>query len=249
MEKISEAIKDYLLKRDDIDIKVEDVRIGNIYTAVLLEDGRCGLAYTFKEARSRNCSSIEKLLERRSVTSLFSYLSSFDPIEMAVALATSNAITNCYAEGLFEGDVLDHVDIREGDTVGMIGHFAPLTPKLNEMGVRLYIFERIKEEKDGILPETLAYSLLPECQVSLISSTSILNHSIDPLLEACSKHREVVLLGATTPIIKEVFLNTPVTLLSGVIIKDCDEILKLVSRGKGRRSFSRYVKKVNLRIK
>ena len=53
--KVALKIIDSLLDQSSA-IKVVDVRIGLRYTAVLLEDDRIGLAYTFREEAQSGCS-------------------------------------------------------------------------------------------------------------------------------------------------------------------------------------------------
>jgi len=57
-----------------------------------------------------------------------------------------------------------------------------------------------------------------------------------------------VLLGASTPLLAEVFGAQQVTMLSGVVVKDPDEALRVVSEGGGMRQFSPHVRKVTVRV-
>ena len=71
----------------------------------------------------------------------------------------------------------------------------------------------------------------------------------DNILNAARLCREVVLLGASTPLISDAFAGTAVTFLSGVIITRPQEMLRIVSEGGGVRSFKNNVRKVNLSLK
>ncbi len=229
---------------------VKDVRIGLGYTAVLVEDNRMGLAYTFREEAARGCQVFEGLpaLAGTKASQLLAFLGSQDRIEMAVALATANALINTARPELVAGDILEHVRIQPQDQVGMVGYFAPLVPRLRKKTDSILIFETVKKKVNDLLPEEEAPRLLPECQVALITSTSILNHSIDGLLSATESCREVVLLGASTPLLAEAFAGTPVTSLSGVIVTNTTAVLQIVSEGGGMRAFKETVQKVNLTL-
>ncbi len=231
-------------------IVVRDVRIGLGYTAVLLENGRAGVALTFHERLTKGCTVFKGLhpLAGRQACDLLSLLDSKDLIEMAVALATANALANTIRDDLLEGDILEYVQIGPQDKVGMVGYFAPVVPRLKEKTSSIMIFEKIKKKKGDLLPEKDAYQLLPQCQVALITSTTILNRTIDNLLGAARSCREVVLLGASTPLVPEVFAGTPVKFLSGVVVTGPEEILRIVSEGGGMRLFRENVKKVNLSL-
>jgi hypothetical protein len=69
---------------------------------------------------------------------------------------------------------------------------------------------------------------------------------MDEFLHAAAGCREVVVLGATTPLLPAAFKHTPVTCLSGVVVTSPAEVLRVVSSAGGMRQFKGYVQKVNL---
>ena len=97
-------------------------------------------------------------------------------------------------------------------------------------------------------PAERARDLLPTCSVAIITSTTLITEGLDALLEAAAGCREVALLGPSTPLLPEVFADTPVTWLSGIRIENPEKVLRVVSEGGGTRDFSPYVQKVNLRL-
>jgi uncharacterized protein (DUF4213/DUF364 family) len=99
-----------------------------------------------------------------------------------------------------------------------------------------------------VQPTERALDLLPTCSVALITSTALLTDTMDTLLDAAVGCREVALLGPSTPLLPEVFVGTPVTWLSGIRITSSADVLRVVSEGGGTRTFSPYVRKVNLRL-
>lgn len=232
-------------------IRVRDVRIGLGYTAVLLENGRAGVALTFHEGVTKGCTVFDGLhpLAGREAGALLAFLESTDKIETAVALATVNALANTIREGLLEGDIMEHIHIGPEDRVGMVGYFEPMLHRLQKKTSSIMIFEQIDRQQGNLLPEREAYRLLPQCQVAMITSTSILNHTVEKILHAARSCRDVILLGASTPLIPEVFAGTPVTFLSGVIVTQPQEILRVVSEGGGMQLFRKNVKKVNLSLR
>jgi uncharacterized protein (DUF4213/DUF364 family) len=246
---ISERIQDYL--KDKGEARVQEVRVGLRYTAVFLENGRAGVAFTFSEGMTREWPILEGLhpLEGRYASELLALLQSRNNIEMAVGLATANALANVPADGLLYGDALEYLHITSKDRVGMVGYFSPVVPKLRNLTSHVTIFEQDRERGEGCYPEEDAYRLLPKCEVAMITSTAILNHTIDKLLDSARSCREVALMGATTPLLPQVFYGTPVTLLSGVIVSRPDKILRIVSEGGGIRLFKDHVMKVNLVLK
>jgi uncharacterized protein (DUF4213/DUF364 family) len=229
--------------------RVADVRIGLGYTAVMLADDSLGVAYTFRGEAKGCCSVFDALrpLAGRPASDVLRLLESPDPITAGVGLACANALANRDEDRLMGGDILDHLDLRSGDHVGMVGDFRPLVDKIQKRVRSLSVFERVGRPS-GIPPaREEAEDALPHCQVALITATSIINHTIDRLLQAASECREVAVLGASTPLLPDAFAGSRVTMLSGVVVKDPHEVLRVISEGGGMQLFSPHVRKVSLR--
>jgi uncharacterized protein (DUF4213/DUF364 family) len=227
---------------------VADVRIGLSYTAVLLDNGNAGVAYTFLDEAAGGCSVYRNIrpLAGRPAADLLRLFDAGGRIEAALALATANALLNRPQRAFQTGDILEHLRIGPGDRVGMVGHFGPLVPAIRRQSKALYIFEKIDLPQGRLLPVAAAEDLLPQCQVALLTSTALINATADRLLELAGGCREIVFLGASTPLCAEVFADTGVTLLAGVTVADPGAILRIVSEGGGMRFFKASIEKVNL---
>lgn len=232
------------------DIMVTDVRIGLGYTAVKLADGRSGVAYTFRDQAQGGCCVFEGLrpLIGRSAADLVPLLESSDAIEAGLGLACVNALVNRPEPTQSGGDILEHLDVRADDDVAMVGNFGPLVGPLQQRARSLTIFERVAAPTGVLRPQGEAIEALSCCTIALITATSLINHTVDGLLEAARACRQVALVGASTPLVADVFEATGVTLLSGVVVTMPDEILRVVSEGGGMRQFSPHVRKVTVRV-
>lgn len=236
------------LREQGRDARVESVRVGLGYTAALLDDGRAGLAFTFRNELPGGCtvSRAAQAWAGQSALELAAGLASEDRIEAAVGLACANALSN---DGDYrEGDVLEQVGILPADRVGMVGFFGPLVAEIRSRARSLTVFEQKADPSRGLQPMQRAASELPRCQVALITATAIINHTIEGMLEAAKSCREVVILGASTPLVPEAFVGTGVTLLSGVVVSSPQEVLRVVSEAGGMRRFKPYVRKVGLAL-
>lgn len=244
--------------RQRSDATVVDVRIGLGYVAVQLDDGAVGVALTMQEAdaspgedsrpgRPGSCTGFSHLrpLAPRPAGQLLDLLGATNPVESAVGLACANAVLNRPQPQHAAGDVLDVISLGPEDRVGMVGRFGPLLGPVRQRAGALTVFEQIPEPRGQLRPAAEAFEELPRCQVALITGTTIINGSIDALLEAAQACREVVVLGASTPLVPEVFAGaSPVTWLCGVIVEDTASLLQIVSEGGGMRLFKGCVQKV-----
>ncbi len=237
-----------LVAHDAANSCVVDVRLGLTYTAVKLDDGRAGISYCFGNRLVTGCSVFRgaRPLAGRPASQLMEYLLSDDLLECSVGLATVNAIVNVQPSTALPGDVLEVVKLRKSDRVGMIGFFGPLVPALKNQVAQLDIFEESERLPGVCRPSREAFETLPHCDVAIITSTSIVNRTIDQLLEVTKNCRDTVLLGSSTPLIPKAFEDTSVSWLSGIVVHDADGILRTVSEGGGTAFFNPYVTKYNI---
>jgi uncharacterized protein len=231
------------------DHHASDIRVGLGYTAVALEDGRCGLAFTLHESEYESCTVIAEAgtLAGRKASELIAWIMQPDETACAIGLATINALIG-FPQGAVESDILDLLPIRPEDAVGMIGYFGPLVDSIRSRARSLHIFERRPIPELGVLPDSAAGDLLPECQVVILSATTILNHTIDALLDLCSAAQEIAVLGPSAPFLPESFKKRGVTILSGIHVVDCPKVLRVVSEAGGTRNFGKAIRKLTLRV-
>lgn len=233
------------------DAVVSDVRIGLGYTAVQLDDGRTGVAYTMGRQNLRGCSAFigNRPLAGNAAPDLIRYLGSDNFVESSLGLATVNAAVGIPSCGLLKGDVLDAVEILSTDKVAMIGFFGPLVGALNGRVAALDIFEERPDLSADLKPASDAISGLRESDIAVITSTSIINRTVDELLDAAHRCREVILLGPSTPLVPEAFEGTPVSVLSGITVRDSPGLLRVISEGGGTRLFGPFVTKWNMLLR
>jgi uncharacterized protein (DUF4213/DUF364 family) len=228
---------------------VRDLRIGLGYTAVLLADGGCGLAYTFRDDAGEGCSVLQQAgtVSGRPALGLAAWAEALDAVTAAVGIATLNALIEAPPNAL-EADVRELIRVRPNEVVGMVGYFGPLVSFLRQQAARLHIFERRPGNERDVHPAWTAPILLPECDVVIITAASLVTRALDGLLECAVRAREIVVLGPTTPMMPEVFLKRRVTLLSGVQVTDSARLLRVISEGGGTREFGMAVRKLALRL-
>ena len=227
---------------------VKDVRVGPGYTAVVLDNGKCGVAYTFRADASKGCGLIKEAgtLAGRNASELIHFYPTHNSIKSSIGLAAINALVNYDVPGKIKGDILEVLDVKPEDKVAMVGYFAPLIPKLEEKTENIYIFEQKDLDEKYIVPEKDREKILPTCNIVLLTSTTLVNKTFEYFTEFTKKAKSCAMLGPSTPLVPEFFKEKGFTLLSGVEVIDVEKVLTIVSEAGGMGKFKKHVKKVNI---
>jgi len=229
--------------------RITRIQIGLLYTAVQLENGKAGVAFSFpRQGCGPSLTGGGIGLKERPAVEIVHSLGSKNLSDSSIALSTVNALASsmelpCDAQ---EGDVLNVIDILDGESVCMVGCFLPVIERLKDRRIDIKVVDL--EQKPGILPAENAYTLLRESQVALITATSIINNTIDRLLDAAEGCREVVILGPSTPLIPQAFEGTSATCLAGIQVNRPREVFSIIGEGGGFKLFKPYTKKYTLRL-
>jgi len=227
---------------------VTEVRLGLGYTAVQLDHQRYGLAYTLRDDLPEGCGviSVAGTLQGRPASEIAQWARSTNPLESAVGLATLNALAEVPPTAKV-GDLLAELKVTSDDVAGMVGYFGPFIEPLRRRAKALHVFERHPAVDSGVLPESAAVEILPQCGVVILTATTLLNRTLDDLLACCRSAREVAIVGPSTPLLPAVFASGGVTLLSGVQVVDGQRVLRVISEGGGTRQLGSAVRKLTVR--
>ncbi len=221
---------------------VEDVRVGIGYIGVLLDDGSLGLSYTLRDELPPTCSVMDK-------AGTFSGLNAYDlaqlwfypgTISSSIGLATVNAIINSKVESNMEGDVTEWFDFSK-KVVGMVGRFDPIIKILKPKVKRLYVFE--KRPFLDAYPDWAARDILPECDVAIITATTLINKTFLDIV-SWAKDAKKILLGPSanfSPYVLEY-----VDMISGTKPVHTRKILEIIGQGGGTRQVLRYARKLSI---
>jgi len=215
-------IEDLISSVDDI--SAEEVRIGKRYTAARAGE-RIGLAYSFGAAGNRDITGRKGLMR------------SDDLREASVGTAVLNALLPLGDHK--ELNVFEHILKIAGDyrKIGVVGRF-PFIPELRKRGERVLVFEL--EPRGGELSDTLENELLPDCDLVIITGASLVNHTLEDLLELSGGYAFVI--GPTTPLSPLLF-DYGADLIAGVRVID-DRILGMVENGGGTKEFKTFTEDV-----
>jgi uncharacterized protein (DUF4213/DUF364 family) len=222
--------------------RIEEVRIGLGYSAVKLDNGQAGLAWTPKNTGG-GCTHLHSAgtLGGKSAVDLLSGLTSDRDLLRALGVATANALLSA---GPYPGaktvDALSPLGITPASRVAMVGYFGPLIRELQEAGCRLDIIE-LDSDRPGVLTPEQGRGALSACDVAILTGTSLITGTLDDLFDALGNPGSVVLLGPSAPFCPEVFAGTPLTQISGARVLDCDGVFRVISEGGGTPLLKPYV--------
>lgn len=247
MQTIQRKLVDLLSPRAEENI-VSDVRIGLGYTAVTLEGGHTGVAWTPK-TESNSCThfaSAGSLTGRPASVLLTMLCHQTSPLARAVGLATANALLSAQPHPpALPDEVIASLNLTSDDRVAMVGHFAPMVANIRKSGCRLDILE-LKPGHGDTLSLEEGRAALAECSVAIITATSLINGTLDGLLADLDSPRAAVILGPSTPLCPEAFQGTAVTHLAGARVTNGEAVLRTISEGGGTMLMKPYLEFVNL---
>ena len=220
---------------------VEDVLIGSSYVAVVLTGDRIGLAARLKESAGTQIEIPRNAVRGvRADGFLEGLVRGNDFLERALGLATANALIHPPAPDE-EQDTIGLMGLCPGERVAMVGLFRPIVPRIEATGVRLFVVERDT-------PVKVRREILGACEVAIVTATTILNRTMEEILDELGRPRHVAVIGPSTPLCPEVFQETPVTHLGGSAIVDAAALLQVVSRGGGTPEMRPFLRFVNIRV-
>jgi uncharacterized protein (DUF4213/DUF364 family) len=219
---------------------VREVRIGAFWTAVVLEDGRCGLASALREddhhhpstgsghRHGQNPVRGAGHLHERSAMELAELARSDSLLEASIGLAAINALLDVDEDACVEMNAEQVILERgTGKSVVIVGHF-PFIPRVREAARQLWVLE--KRPGEGDLPAKAAPEVIPQADVVAITGTSLINHTFEELIKLCRPEAFVLILGPTTPL-SPVLFDHGVDVISGTLVTDPETVLRYISQG------------------
>ena len=187
-------------------------------------------------ARTENSLGFAAMTEGRSIGAMYpeglagkslrmaaKAVFSWNNAEASAAHAALNAYYNTAArmEALgsfeeYEKYSTDGIDFTD-KTVGIVGHMHG--PKgMREKAKQVFVIER--EPQPGDYPDPACDFLLPQCDIVLITGSSLINKTLPHLLELC-RDATTILTGPTVPMCPAL-LDFGIDRLAGLVVTDAD---------------------------
>jgi uncharacterized protein (DUF4213/DUF364 family) len=221
------------------------------FCALELDDGSLGQSYVLLDrtwegldARQR-AGGHQALAGQNPLAVARGYLSG-DPLERTVGFAAVNALTRClFGRAGFtpppSTDSLGELDPQPGETIGMIGHFTPLMPRIVERGAKLLVVELRPElaGEKGPVRVTVDARELEGCAKVLATGTLLLNGTLDRMLAHCARATHFAMIGPSVGGPPDPLFARGVTLLGGSWVIDPPAFVRALCAGEPTNPFAR----------
>ena len=211
------------------------------FGAIMLEDGAIGIFFV---SLSPDIKKIGENVDLSQYTGmnpiiLAKKFGSLDSFEKTLGLGAINAISQHIfkkSDYLFDftSDPLGLLNLNKFDKPGMVGFFPPLVKLIQEMALELIIVEKKTQlvKKTANWEVTLDLNRLVDCNKILITSTTVLNESIDEVLKYCSKAEKISIIGPTAGFFPDPLFLRGIDIVGGTYIHNSKLFMELISENK-----------------
>lgn len=234
-----------------IERRIADLRIGLSYVGAKLDNDAAGLAAVLPDITIRGCTVLHDAgtyAGSPAIKTLRYLINGKDVLHRAIGLATANALTNPYSDSTEDGEATTYLNLQSGEKVVMIGLFAPLVERIRATGADLTIIEKNPQRLE-LLSQEEKQRACRDCNVAIITATTLLNNTFEETIGLLGKPRAVALIGPSTPLVPAIFDDTPITHLGGATVNNPLRMLQIISEGGGTPALRPYLRFVNLILK
>ena len=222
------TILDDLLATLNFDAPVRSVLVGAHWTAVCSR--HCGLAATLMDHYTHGHTQVRDVgrLHQKTARELAEYAHSDHLLEASIGIAAINSLLEVDEQQAVEINAADIlVECGCGRNVVLVGHF-PFISKVRQSVGRLWVIEQHPTEDE--YPADAAAELIPQAEVVAITSSTLINHTLEGLLSFCHPDATVLMLGPSTPL-SPVLFDHGATIISGTRVIDEAAVLRTVGQG------------------
>ena len=209
---------------------------------VTLRDGCAGLYYAWLGASQKGMGSryVPDGFRGSCPVELARFFSREDEADRSLGLAAINAITRHVFgnAGFTPGDAPDSMgilDIAADDQIGMVGYFPSLVKRLRADGIRLTVVEKKpqfhKRQHNFLVSADM--QTLDSCNKVMITASTLLNDSIDEVLEFSLGAEKKVMIGPTAGFFPDPLFARGISAIGGSEIRNPEQARRRLSANQG----------------
>ena len=250
VEEISKSINLPLIREIIVPQHNNESKKAN-FSAIVLEDSTIGLIFinlnpiVKKKFRNEDYSKLRKT----ELVQLSRSFKSKDLFEKSLGLGCINAISQYIFKKAnfdlnFTSDSLGLLNIKHSDIIGMVGYFPPLVKLIEKIGSKLIIIEKKEElvQETELWSITLEPSELKKCNKVLITGTTVLNETIDDILQYCTNATQASIIGPTASFLPDPVFERGINMLGGAFVVNSDSLIRSIQENiKWGKSVEKYV--------
>jgi len=209
------------------------------FGAIRLTDGSIGVVYLglSPEIKELGANIDKSEFINKNPIDLAQKFGSSNDFEKTLGLGAINAISQyIFRHSNFPFDIttdsLGLLNITQGDCPGIVGFFRPLINHLKKLGIKVIIIEKKEHlvKKTENWEVTLNPSRLTECNKILITSTTVLNESIDEILKFCSHAEKISMIGPTAGFLPDPLFKRGLDIVGGSFISNSNLFMDLIQK-------------------
>lgn len=256
---------------DQIEIlTIQRVTVGIFFTGVKLNNGTGGLSATpVKSMPAAVCctSSASALpspgkLQGMPVGRILEDLYRPYPMRRTIAIAALNALVETIWQRedwqpkviSEQGDAFELLNITPELRVALVGAFPPYIRELRKRGQEFKILELDPSvlkpaELPYYAPADTADDVIPWADIVITTGTTLINDTLDALLDYARPDAQFAVIGPTTPLLPAPFIQRGATLIGGCRVIRPDELLDVLAEGaSGYHFFGKSVERISLKL-
>jgi len=244
-------LKERLGERMD-DVRVERAVVGIFFTGVKLNTGHGGICATpIKSIPEAVCcpSSAKALphsgrLRERNIEAYLADALGDRPMRKALGIAVVSALS-ALCDDVCHGpdhpvvrgvDAVDLLTIQESGNVVVVGALTPYLRALKQAGQPFRVLEM---DPRTLKPDELPFytpveetdMVVPWADTLVITGTTLINGTLDHLLELARPEATVVVLGPSVSILPDALFSRGVEIVGGNQVTDPDRLLDILAEG------------------
>jgi len=228
-------------------LMITDAAAGMYLTAVRLSDGSTGTSSVFRDdtpvcgKHNRDFGSFTPLrIKGQKVTDLMATEKKsalISSLKTAVLNAFSSKIISSGTYRILENfDPVELLDLGSQKTITVVGAFQSYIRKISLTGNRLFVLEMNEnaltdEQKKFYVPHEDFNKILPQSDIVIITGQTLVNDTIDDILEAVKPGSQVIVTGPSSGILPDILFKNKVSVVGTVRITKPDILFSIVREG------------------
>ena len=240
---------------------VTDVVMGVYMTAIRLSDGSCGVASTdidchppcSKQDRDFGDFTPTKIIGQKVIHLLESdkALKALDTLKVSALNAISHKLIMESGYRIIDDtDPVDLIDLTPLKTITLVGGFHSYIQRIEGTGNRLYVLELDenalrREQKKYYVPANEYKRILPQSDIIIITGLTLVNNTIDGLIDSIMPHSLVVVAGPSSSLLPDVLFENKVNIIGATLITDPSKAFQVAGQaGSGYHLFRYCARKI-----